>query len=107
MDTLEEKLMERNALMAQLALCHTMCRALSIEDLDAREYERCIFELENDSSADEMFGPQQAEHMLASVRQLLRYRDTEFADRRLLADAHAALCELRAKIALMVDIYWK
>jgi hypothetical protein len=103
----QEKLMERNALVAQLSLCQTTIRILMNSDLDLRDYDRCTFEFENNSSCAEMFGQQQADALLASVKLLLHYRETEFKDRRLLSDAHAALCELRAIIALMVDLYWK
>lgn len=99
--------MERNALMAQVTQCNTVIRILSSADLDTREYAHIIFELENNSSSAEMFGQQSADALLAAVRLLLHYRETEFTDRRLLADAHAALCELRCKIMILVDLYWK
>ena len=99
--------MERNALSAQHAMCLLFVRILSSSDLDQREYDRCIYEMENSSSCAEMLGQQQSDAILAQLKLLFHYRDTEFIDRRFLSDALAALTELRCKISLLVSLYWK
>lgn len=99
--------MERNALSAQHAMCLLFTRILSNADLDQREYDRCIYEIENSSSCAEMIGQQQSDAILAQLKLLFHYRDTEFVDRRFLSDAHAALTELRRKVSLLVSVYWR
>lgn len=99
--------MERNTLNLEQSLCHLVMGVLSEPELERRDYDRCLYELESSGLAIELLGREQGEYAVSHIRLLARYRETEFIDRRCLADAHAALGQLRAKIADLVAINWR